>query len=78
MSEERFALLPCPFCGDAARAWNIGGVQVACDGCGARSGLWTTTKAAADAWNKRIGEGEAGRKLLDLVDAVLEEKGVKT
>ena len=69
-------MMPCPFCGESARVEQVGGMQAICDGCGARSGVWTTTAAAIKAWDRRIDEDESTTKILDAVDAVLESQGV--
>lgn len=52
MSELNEQLLPCPFCGGAAKAMDDGHVSCVTEGCGAE--VWTLhTDASVRRWNRR-------------------------
>lgn len=57
-------LKPCPFCGadDAGmlKAWALNDIYyVQCYTCGCTTALFDTEEKAAEAWNRRVEEGDA-------------------
>lgn len=47
-------LKPCPFCGSDARAVDLGGWEVICNGCGASVCSDPDEASARSAWNRRL------------------------
>lgn len=71
MSEE---LKPCPFCGGRAEIKSliheillVYVVRVICDNCGAQAREFKTREMAAEAWNRRDGNGEGNRAFYNRV-----------
>ena len=72
-SEKRAALLPCPFCGGAAKAHhpsNLDGWTVSCTKCDTEGSEWIDEGAAGRAWNRRASSPPVPQQLAKLKSAL--------